>query len=58
MKHIILTEEEANAILGMLSELPIRHLAIVQQVQAFLAKRFAELVRSEGEYSAIYDSKS
>ena len=58
MKHIILTEEEANTILGILSELPIRHLAIVQSVQSFLAKKFAELVRSEGEYSAIYDSKS
>ena len=58
MKQIILTEEDANTILSMLSDLPIHYLSIVQLVQAFLNRKFAELVRNEGEYSAIYDSKS
>ena len=35
-EEITLTKEEANYILTLLSELPIKHLAIVRCVQQFL----------------------
>ena len=54
LKCVTLTEDEANNILGILSELPIRYLSIVQVVQQIFAKKFATLEQSE-ESSAIYD---
>lgn len=42
MRQIVLTEEEANLLLNILAELPIKYLPIVQQVQATLTKKFDE----------------
>ena len=38
---ITLTQAEANALLGLLSELPIKYLPTVQAVQEQLAAKFA-----------------
>lgn len=56
-KYITLAEEEANYILGTLSDLPIRHLAIVQLVQAFLAKKFVEVAMLERENDAVHSDQ-
>ena len=48
-KQIVLSEDEANQLLAVLSELPIKHLSIVHAVQQFLAKKFASLVSEEEE---------
>lgn len=37
-----LSEDEANALLAILSELPIKYLGIVQRVQQFFQQKFAE----------------
>lgn len=47
MKQIVLTEDEANEILGTLTDLPIRYLSIVVLVQKFLARKFAEAEQKE-----------
>ena len=40
MREIVLTEAEANEILAILSDIPIRYLNIVQGVQRILANKF------------------
>jgi hypothetical protein len=37
---ITFTQDDANHILQLLHDLPIRHLAIVQEVQRWLAQKF------------------
>lgn len=39
---ITVTQAEAQALLDALGEFPIKHLAVVQHVQQWLAARFAE----------------
>jgi hypothetical protein len=39
---ITLTEADANALLALLQELPIKHLAVVVEIQRFLQAKFQE----------------
>ncbi len=42
-EKVELTQQEANEILSLLAELPIKYLGIVQAVQRLLAYKFEEI---------------
>ena len=58
MKSIQLTEDEANQILAMLSELPIKHLGIVQAVQKILVDKFSVVDSFSPKEDMCYDENS
>jgi hypothetical protein len=56
MKSIILTEQEANTLLSILSELPIKYLSTVNVVRDMLVQKFkasSNDVDREENYSTL-----
>ncbi len=53
MKYIVLSEDDANKLLGLLSDLPIRYLTIVKAVQELMMENLKDSYQSNANHEDL-----